>query len=310
MAAFADLADLARRQHGLVERGQAAALGVDPRALARRVDREGWERLHAGVFALPGSLDTGERRVLAAVLAVQDHAWATRWTAAYLWGLSDRLRVPVTLTVPHQHRAAALRGVQTVRSRTLAPEDVTRRHGVPVVGVARMLADLGPVLPLSELRGLAIDARQRGLVDSAQLWAIWERLRKAPRQRNLRALALLLQGDVERVDSEFERRVRALLRRAGLPYPHPEPFPVRDGGVRVARIDIAWPRWKVGVECDGFRYHSHRRQLDRDSARQNTLIALGWRLARVTWDQIERAPDTITDVVHRLLRTAGAFRDA
>lgn len=310
MDGFAAVVDLARRQYGLIERGQAAALDVNVRALNVRARQEEWERLHRGVLALPGSLDSPQRRILAAVLATQGDAWATRWTAAYLWGLQDRLRVPITVTVPHTHRAAALHGVKTVRTRTLQPEDVTTRHGIPTVSAARMVADLAPVVAVGVLRGLAFDARQKRLLQAAELWGLWERLSRAPRHRKLRLVAMSLMGDVERVDSELEYRLRALARRGGLPVPYPEPFPVSDGGAVVARIDIAWPRWKVGVECDGFRHHSERRQLDRDSARQNRLVSLGWQIVRVTWNQVENEPEEVVGIIHRILAAAGAVWEA
>ncbi|HWH32217.1 MAG TPA: hypothetical protein VNU01_06055 [Egibacteraceae bacterium] len=299
----------AGRQYGLIERTQAHGLGMSADALAHRARKEGWPRPQRGVFALPGSADTPERRILAAVLAVQGDAWATRLTAAYVWGLHDRLRVPLTLLVPHQHRAAVLERATVMRTRNLSPEDVTVRRALPVVTAARMIADLCGVLPIEELRGLAIAARQMGLLRPEELWALWERFQGSPRHRKLRALATMLSGDVERVDSMLEHRVRALLRRYGLPLPYPEPFPVRAGGRVIACIDIAWPAAMVGVECDGFRYHSKAEDLEKDTRRQNQLVTLGWQLVRVTWRQMEREPELIASAVHRLLVGTGAVSE-
>lgn len=299
---------LARGQYDLIERGQAEKCGVSLRALNQRADREGWERPHLGVLALPGSIDSPERRILAAVLAVQDEAWATRWTAAYLWGLTDRLRVPVTVVVPHTHRKARLDGVHTLRSRHLAPEDVTIRAGIPCVTSARLLTDLAPVEPLGTIRALAIDARQKRLLDLEAMAELCARFDGSAVHRHLRVVSRELLSQAERVDSELERRTRALLRRAGLPMPYPEPFPVQIDGRVIARVDIAWPAWKVGVECDGFRYHSQRADLDRDSRRQNRLLGWGWRLVRVTWQQVHEQPEEVVAVIHRLLADAGAVR--
>lgn len=299
---------LAQRQYGLIERSQAEKSGVSVRGLNQRAEREGWARPHLGVLALPGSIDSPERRILAAVLAVQGEAWATRWTAAYLWGLTDRLRVPVTLLVPHDHRAARLQGVQVVRTRRLGSGDTTVRHGVPTATSARLLADLALVEPRSVVRALAIDARQKGLLDLEALWELAQRFHASVRHRTIEVVARELLGQAERVDSELEWRLRALLRRADLPVPYPEPFPVEVDGRVIARIDVAWPQWKVGVECDGYRYHSERAQLDRDSRRQNRLLGLGWRLVRLTWRQVHEEPDEVVAVIHRILVDAGAVR--
>ena len=296
---------LAARQYGLIERGQAERLGVAVRALNDRARREGWQRLHPGVLALPGAADTPERRVLAATLATTNDAWATRWTAAYLWGLTDRLRVPVTVVVPHGHRAARLDNVKVVRSRTLAEQDFTTRAGIPVVTVERMIADLAAVTELPVLRALAIDARQRKLLRPPLLWELWERTWPVQGHQRLKRVAADLQEPG--VDSALEWRLRGLLRRAGIAEPFPEPYPVVEGGRLVAKIDIAWPTWKVGVECDGFRYHSERAQLERDTVRQNLLVANGWRLCRVTWRQVEHEPESVIASVHRILQDAGAI---
>ena len=296
---------VAARQYGLIERGQAVRLGVSVRALNDRAGREGWQRVHLGVLALPGAPDTPERRILAACLATANASWATRWTAAYLWGLTNRLRVPVTIVVPHGHRAARLENVKVLRSRTLEEQDFTTRGGIPAVTVERMIADLAAVTELPALRAIAIDARQRKLLRPPLLWELWERTWPVPGHKRLKQVAADLQEPG--VDSALEWRLRGLLRRAGVPEPFPEPYPVVADGLVVAKIDIAWPAWKVGVECDGFRYHSEREHLERDTARQNRLVALGWRLVRVTWRQIDQDSQGVLDAIHKVRAEAGAF---
>lgn len=297
---------LAATQHGLVERSQAEALGVPARTLDRRALREGWARVQPGVLAVPGSAATPERRIAAAVLACAVPAMATRWSAAYLWGLTDRLRLPVTVVVPHRCRAPRLDGAAVLRSRTLADSDRHERDGIAVAGVARLLADLAAEASLEVLRPVAITARQQGLLDPADLWEMWERM--GPARGHDRVRRLLGELCRERTDSILEARVRGLLRRYGLPEPHPEPYPVQAQGRVVARVDIAWPQWRVGVECDGFRYHSRPEDLARDSARQNRLVALGWRIVRVTWEQQDRRPQEVVQVVRALVDPAGARR--
>lgn len=305
MAEWTDLFALAQRQYGLLERRQLAAAGVSVSAVDRRAVREGWQRLHPGVLALPGSVDSPERRILAAVLATGGQVAAARWTAAYLWGLTDRLRVPLTVVVAHGRRAPRLDAVRTLRSRTLRPEDLVVRRGISLTTTERMLADLAAVTTRPELRDLAIDVRQRRMLDVPLLWELYERTWPVRGHEHLKRVLLDLGG--EQVDSGLEWRTRGLLRRAGVPEPFPEPYPVVVDGRVVARIDIAWPAWKVGVECDGFRYHSERAQLERDTARQNLLVAHGWRLCRVTWRQVEREPESVTASIHRILREAGAI---
>lgn len=305
MAEWTQVFALAQRQYGLLERGQLASAGISVSAVNRRAAREDWQRLQPGVLALPGSVDCPERRILAAVLATGGDVAAARWTAAYLWGLTDRLRVPLTVVIPHGRRAARLDAVKVLRSRTLRQEDMVVRRGIAVTRPERMLGDLAAVTTRSELRDVAIDLRQRRMIDVPVLWELYERTWPVRGHEHLKRVLLDLGGD--KVDSGLEWRTRGLCRRAGLPEPFPEPFPVEVEGRVVARVDIAWPAWKVGVECDGFRYHSERAQLEHDSARQNLLVANGWRLCRVTWRQVEHEPQTVVASIHRILQEAGAL---
>lgn len=47
--------------------------------------------------------------------------------------------------------------------------------------------------------------------------------------------------------------------------------------------------------------HSSRRDWQRDRARQNALVRLGWRIYRVTWeDAARRRKEVVLDVAHLL----------
>jgi very-short-patch-repair endonuclease len=84
--------------------------------------------------------------------------------------------------------------------------------------------------------------------------------------------------------SEFERTFRAELRKAGLPQPvvgHPIPPYI---------ADFAWPRERVIVETDGWRFHGHRLAFEDDRARDAFLAARGWIVVRVTWRRLKKTP--------------------
>ena len=81
-------------------------------------------------------------------------------------------------------------------------------------------------------------------------------------------------------------------------------FRVLDGGRLVARVDLAWPEWKVAVEYDG---HDHalddRRGHDVD--RIDELRRLGWVVITVTSRQFAR-PGWIESRVREELAARGA----
>lgn len=68
--------------------------------------------------------------------------------------------------------------------------------------------------------------------------------------------------------------------------PRPElQFEVRDGSW-VARIDAAWPEVLLGVEIDGWTWHSSKSSRHRDARRQNHLERLGWTVLRFFWEDV------------------------
>ena len=98
--------------------------------------------------------------------------------------------------------------------------------------------------------------------------------------------------------SEFERRLSTLLRRAGLPPPVPQFEVVLPGGRR-AFLDFAWPDLRLALEADSYRHHGGRLAWARDHTRNNVLISLGWRIVPVTWDDLVETPEELITLVRR-----------
>ncbi len=66
-------------------------------------------------------------------------------------------------------------------------------------------------------------------------------------------------------------------------------------------MDFAWPEVKIGLEVDGFGYHSDRRAFADDRQRDIELQLAGWRIVRVAAADALYAPDATCDVIARLL---------
>ena len=49
-----------------------------------------------------------------------------------------------------------------------------------------------------------------------------------------------------------------------------------------------WPDHDLIVEIDGYAFHSTRCSFEHDRSRDQTLIAAGYRVMRVTWRQLTR----------------------
>ena len=82
----ARIAATARRQHGVVSRGQVLAAGISPSALDRAVAAGRLERVHHGAYRYAGAPRTWEQCLLAAVLGAGGEAVVSHRSAAQLWG--------------------------------------------------------------------------------------------------------------------------------------------------------------------------------------------------------------------------------
>ncbi len=96
--------------------------------------------------------------------------------------------------------------------------------------------------------------------------------------------------------SPLERQAHVLLRAAGIT------GWVTNYQVRVGEksyfIDIAFPKLRLAVEIDGWKYHGDRASFESDRIRQNALVSAGWSVMRFT-DQ------TLTDLVPHVRRLSG-----
>jgi very-short-patch-repair endonuclease len=73
----------------------------------------------------------------------------------------------------------------------------------------------------------------------------------------------------------------------------------------LARIDMGWERWLVGVEYDGPQHWTDPWIRANDIERTVTLESRGWRLVRVSADLLRYRPDVIVDRARNALAAAG-----
>ena len=78
--------------------------------------------------------------------------------------------------------------------------------------------------------------------------------------------------------------LRRLLRAAGIEQP------LTDYPIGIYFADFAWPRYKFIVEFDSYSHHGGKRAFYRDRDRNGWLIAQGWDILPVTWEQLTERP--------------------
>ena len=138
------VAELARRQHGVVDRSELVALGLSTTTLERWATEGRLHRLYRGVYAVGHTVLTVHGRWLAAVKACGPGAVLSHTSAAALWDLIRSSSPIIHVTTPNR---GSPRGLRVHRVRRLHPDDVALIDEVPVTSVARTLLDLADVLP-------------------------------------------------------------------------------------------------------------------------------------------------------------------
>ncbi|SCF27906.1 Very-short-patch-repair endonuclease [Micromonospora viridifaciens] len=180
------------------------------------------------------------------------------------------------------------------------PGDIVDRAGIRVTSPARTCWDLARWLDVIEAVVLIDGLLARGLIDVLALRAY--ALARAGR-RGWRAL--LRAGDLADAGAESpqETRTRVRLVLAGLPRPRTQ-WVVSEQGRFVARLDLAWPEFKVAVEYDGL-WHDDPEQFQQDRRRLNRRLGTGWIVMHVTAKRLRNDFDGILAEVRAALHSRG-----
>ncbi len=283
------VAAFASRQHGVITRGQLLDAGFTRQMVDRRVRSGRLRPLHWGVYllgALVGPLEPVRAREMAAVLACGGRAFASHENGALLWGLLHVERdASVHVTVEGVDRGRRP-GICAHRVVVLAAEDAAEVDGVPVTSPARTLVDIAARVRPRVLEQAMAEAERKELVTPGDVLAALNRKGRARGAPLLRRMIMARESPAF-TRSTAEERLLALVRRGRLPAPQTN--------VQVAgtEVDFLWPDERVTVEVDGFAYHSSRRSFENDRRRDARLMALGLRIVRVTWRQLNDEPDAV-----------------
>jgi very-short-patch-repair endonuclease len=288
------IAQVAARQHNVIDNRDLRGLGVSRSGVTRRVADLRLRRLHRGVYAVGRVGQKG--RWLAAVRAVGPDAALSHRDAAALHGLRrcDRRSIEVTTSRHLRPRV----GVLIHQTRVLHPNDRTSAAGIPVTSVPRTLLDLADVLDRTQLRRAYEEAERLRVLD---IRAVEELVARSNGRRGVSALRALLGHDptpAAETNSELEARFLDLIRRHDLPVPQLNVL------VEGYLVDAYWPDARLVAELQGYRYHSHRTAFERDHAKLARLKLRGCETLALTWRQVTVEQATTAELVRTLLTRA------
>ena len=171
--------------------------------------------------------------------------------------------------------------------------------GVPVTTAERAWCDLAAILSLPDLVA-AGDYLLCWEHPKTTLERLVDAVAQYPSRRGRSKLALALALLSPRSRSRPESILRVTL--AGSPLPNPVPnFAVfLDLSRRNIEIDLAFPKYKVGLEYQGDHHRENRRQWRRDIRRGNDAVDEGWSMLYFTGDDTDDLPELLGRVERRL----------
>jgi Protein of unknown function (DUF559) len=231
-------------------------------AIAARARKGALHRLHHGVYAVGHRAPSTEREWAAAVLACGESAVLSHGSAAALWAFLRPIPGPIDVSVPSDGGRRARHGIRLHRCRSLRPDQVTERLGIPVTTPARTIGDVEGALPPHLAR-------------------------RAARQAELAGFRLGSAAAADGTRSDLERDFLRLCRRYGIPAP--------EVNVKVGSwtVDFLWRRQRVAAETDFYGYHRGRVAFQNDRTRDLDLRRRGLAVHRFSEQQLNEQPGEV-----------------
>lgn len=197
----------ASKQHGVLSFNELLALGLAGTEIERWVKNRKLKPQFRGVYAVGLKPLTMRGNWMAAVKMYQDKAAISHGSAAQLWGLREP-QLPIEVMIPRGSGTDAP-GVHAYQTRHFELSDVTEIDGIPVTTMPRTLQDLGSTEGSRRVKELAIEARDRGILDVAELRAMFQTNKNRHGSPAIRAILKALDADAEaREAAEAEKSTK------------------------------------------------------------------------------------------------------
>jgi len=287
------LVSFAARQHSVFVRADARRYEVSNKVLRIATGNGRLHEVAPGVFRVAGSQATWEQRLMIATCAGARDSLASRRAAAALHGFDGFVPGIVEITTS-QNRYLRRSGVVSHTTSLWLPGDAAKVRRIPCTDPIRTFIDLGDHLSAERHEEVLDGAERDKLIDRDDLAVRLEAIRIQGRNGVRRTESVLVERESpgRTPTTKLERAFKRLLVRYRLPMPECQ-VPVLQPDGTIAFVDFLWVELLFGVETDGHRSHTTRRQRAADNTRQSMLQLRDIDLVRFTYDQVTQRPDAV-----------------
>lgn len=285
---------VASRQSGVFTASQALDAGWSQRQIRRRTTEKAWVRVAGAGLAASGTRRTPEAVGWAIHLTLAS-AVVSHVTAGRILGFPLPGPVPAHASLGAGRDRS--RSIRTWRWPVPREETLMLERSVPLTDRTRTAVDCLAVLPRQTALSLLAWATTRTVVTSDDLAAALDRYRGRAGVDQLRYLNDLCRRGALSV---AEARCHEVLDRFGITGWEAN-LPVHDDEGLVCVADIVFAEQRVIVEVDGWTAHGSREAFVRDRRVQARLVAAGWVVLRVTWDDLSGSGQRWADQLRRTL---------
>ncbi|MGH3678020.1 MAG: endonuclease domain-containing protein [Mycobacterium sp.] len=267
------------------------------KAIPERAMRSLYEAVYPDVYVPSGIELTACQRAKAAWLWSRRRGVVAGQSAAALLGTRWVEPLQPAQLIYNNRRPPPLLAVHTD---TLLAGETVQVDGITVTSAARTAFDLGRRTPLPKAIQQLDALAHVTDVKAVDIEALIAQHRGERGLAGLRRVLPLVDGGAE---SPQESTTRLVLIQAGFPIPQTQISVFNEYGDLLARIDMGWEQWRVGVEYDGAQHWTDPEQRERDIDRLVQLEAEGWIIIRVSSDLLRYRRGTLIARVGEALRS-------
>jgi hypothetical protein len=291
------LRKLLDKQHGVLSRSQATALGIGMSSIAYRIRPGGrWQRVFPGVYLTDTNEPTVDQLDMAALLYAGNRSMLTGRAALRRYGIMPSYAGSLDVLVPatsNRDNRGCVRIRRTSRLPLAASQGPIRFTLIPRAVTDAALAaasvrDMRAIVCLGVDRGCSIQDLAAELGSS--------RLHGSARLR-------VVLADVARgIRSGPEGDLMDLIDRSDLPTPAYNPR-LYVGEAFLAMPDAWWEAFGVAAEVDSREYHFDEADWEHTMRRHGRMTAAGIRVLHFTPRRIRAEPERVIATIRQTLQT-------